>query len=198
MAAVLLLIPALLAACATENKSETVIVTTDEPEEVLVDESVDANALEKTEWAYREALEKLEKLNSQQETHVVYEELAEQERALAQRQLELEKQAREQYRRLQEQERMEEERYSVKRLQRLELQMTYLQSKIKEVSETLDKLRSKANGGNIALGPMALRGEYELIEQRLHLLNRMYMQRMEDFETLKMEQFTKEALADNG
>ena len=186
LAAAFLLIPALLAACTTENKSETVIVTAENDDGEL--EFTREDQLRQAEYRYQEAIEKF---NQTQESDVVQEELAEQEKALMRQ-----KMAYEQYLLVQEQERAHQEKYEGQKLQRLELQMAYLQLKIKEISETLDKLRLEAHG-NIAMGSLAQRSEYELIERRRQLLNNMYMQRMEDFETLKMEKFTEEALANS-
>ncbi len=192
LAALLLLIPALLAACATENTTtETVIVTAgpDDAEHVITRE----DQLRTAEQLYFEAVEKL---NQAQDGDVVLEELSEQERALALQKLESEHMAREQYRQLQERQRALEEEYSGQKLQRLELQMAYLQRKIKEVSENLDTLLKREAGGSLSLASTALRTEYELVQQRLQLLNTMYMRRMEQFETMKMDAFTEAALGE--
>ncbi len=142
LAAALLLIPALLAACATENKSETVIVTAENEEanEFIAQEE----QLREAEFRYREVLEEYMELEAPGD--VAQEELAEQERALARQKIELEKLAREQYLMVQAQEKALQEAYEGQKLKRLELQMTYLQGKIKEVAKQLDKLEQGANG----------------------------------------------------
>ena len=74
--------------------------------------------------------------------------------------------------------------------------MAYLQSKIKEVSENMDTLLREKAGGSLSIASSAVRTEYDMTQQRLQLLNSMYMRRMEKFETMKMDAFTEAALGE--
>ena len=156
LAALLLLIPALLAACATENTSSETVIVTSEPGD-----------------ATQQVIEQEERARQLAEELARHEELEQQQNQWAYRQTV---------------ERFAELNRS--KYKRLELQMAYLQRKIKEVSENLETLRQEANG-NFGL---VLRTEYEMTQERLQLLNAMYMQRMEEYETMKMDEFTEAAL----
>ena len=186
LAAALLLIPALLAACATENTtSETVIVTAENDEDALVEEIEELRAveeelaqqerelafaeqrlaIEEAERAYREAVERLNAVHERGQNERIHAELAEQlQRARA------------------EQVQMREQAFTQQEFKRLGVQMEYLQQEIKKISDALEKMKG---------------AEYEMTIQRYQLLNALYMERLEKYETLKMEQFTREALANS-
>ena len=157
LAALLLLIPALLAACATENTtSETVIVTAAPEEaqrETIVYEELDRQITD--ELTRREKLE-------QQENQWAFEEAVRET-------LEGKNQA---------------------KLVRLELQMAYLKDQIKKAADVVERLEQAEQEGK----PEVTRYEYMIVRRRVELLNGMYMERLEKFETMKMEQFTEAAL----
>ncbi|MFQ5570812.1 MAG: M56 family metallopeptidase [Rhodothermales bacterium] len=87
-----------------------------------------------------------------------------------------------------------ERKYSARELRALELQMAYLREEIKKTSKIMDDLPR----GIEDLQGQVTGSEYGLARQRLHLLNAMYSQRLERFETMKMEQFTQAALHEMG
>ena len=189
LAAALLLIPALLAACATENTtSETVIVTTEEAENGFVTEFEELRVIEETlarqeremtfqeqaalaeaERAYKEATERLNEVHESGPDRERSEGKHAYLRALAQfQEAQLHK------------DRLLQVQLTSREFKRLGLEMEYLQREIKKISKALEDM-----GG----------AEYDMTMQRAQLLNGMYMQRLEKYETLKMEQFTREALA---
>ncbi len=159
LAALLLLLPALLAACATENTSTETVIVTAAPEE-----------------APREV--------------IVYEELAQREEDMDLMERELALQAeRLQMKMVRERQRLLEET-SGKKLQRLELEMAYLKDQIKKAAGVAERMEQADREGKSEVTQY----EYMMVRRRVELLNGMYMQRMEQFETMKMEQFTEAAL----
>ena len=158
LAAALLLFPAVLAACATENTTEADTVVVRDAEE--------------------------------RAAQAIHEELAEE---LALREVALEQLRREQA--LHDAERAAKEVEELRRrrqqtsaatgdleFKRLTAQMEYLQKEIKKVSKAVEEMEGSP--------------EREMIYQRVQLLNAMYMQRLERYETIKMERFTEAALAE--
>ena len=160
LAALLLLIPALLAACATENTtSETVIVTgesEDVPQNVFEQEEMARQLAE--EMARREELERQQK--QQELTEAV--DLIKIHETL--------------------------EEINQGKLRRLELQMEYLRNEIRKTGGIIEGLES--DGASVKTGST----EYWLAYRRLELLNEMYMRRLEQFETMKLDEFTELAL----
>ena len=190
LAAVLLLIPALLAACATENTtSETVIVTAENADDALVEEIEELRAVEEALAQQEMELAAAEQRLAIEEAERAYQEAVEQLNTVHERGQVLENEQTERTyvelaKKLQEaqmhEDRLREAQFRSQEFRRLGVQMEYLQREIKKISETLEKMKG---------------AEYEMTYQRAQLLNAMYMQRLEKYETLKMEQFTKEALA---
>lgn len=172
LAALLLIGPALLAACATEtNTSETVVVTTDDERGEQAEQEVTRDRLTERERemaALREA-EEMIRQTEQQELEVKL--VQEREGAL-------------------------QGKYSTPKLQRLELQMAYLQGQIQEAASVMEKLERQEREPDEK--SEVTRSAYILARQRHELLNAMYMRRLEEFETMKMEQFTRDALAERG
>lgn len=229
LAAAVLLIPAVLTACATENSSsETVIVTSETalpPPPVRVEELEQQAAMERAEFEART----MQQRSLKQRLQVVQEKLAQEEanlaqllldnpelktqdtgvlrpykRRIAQLQVEFEKltqqyavEAQEREAMMREQERLQQavarererihaDQFNAQELKRLAVQMEYLQNEIQKLKRMLANTKE--------VEALKEQGSYELTEQRLHLLGAMYMQRMEEFERMKMEQFTRTAL----
>ncbi len=170
MAALLLLIPALLAACATENTTtETVIVT-----------AAPAEAQRET-IVYEELAQQItDELTRREERELQEDRLAlivDDRRALGETIEKLNIQV------------MVEEINQAK-LVWLELQMAYLKDQIKKAAGVVERLEQAEQEGK----PEVTRYEYMIVRRRVELLNGMYMDRLEKFETMKMEQFTEAAL----
>jgi len=165
LAALLLLIPALLAACATENTSTETVIVTAAPDESL-----------------REVIVHDELAQWEKEMYAVEAQLALQTARL-ERQLDM-KLVREKRRLLEEN--------SGKKLQRLELEMAYLKDQIKKAAGVAERLGLADREGKSEITEY----EYMMVRRRVELLNSMYMRRMEEFETMKMEQFTEAALGE--
>ncbi len=165
LAALLLLIPALLAACATENTtSETVIVTVGS-EDAEHQKFVHGEQLEMTQQ-FTDELIRREKLE-RQENRRAFDEAVEQMRI---------------------HETFEQMNQS--KLERLELQMAYLKDQIKKAAGAAERLEQADREGKSEV----TRYEYMMVRRRIELLNAMHMERLEKFETMKMEQFTEAAL----
>jgi beta-lactamase regulating signal transducer with metallopeptidase domain len=229
LAAVVLLIPAVLTACATENSSsETVIVTAEaapKGQPVLVEKLEQRAAAERAEFemqaiqqsALKQRLQVVQEKLVQEEANLAHlllenpelkaqdtDVLRSHKMRIAQLQMELEKltqqyahEAQEREAMMREQERLQQaaarererihaDQYNAQALKRLAVQMEYLQNEIKKLKRSLTDSKQQKE--------LIEQGSYELTEQRLHLLNAMYMQRMEEFEQMKMEQFTRTAL----
>ena len=173
LAALLLLIPALLAACATENTTtETVIVTAareEAPRETIVYEEQLELAQQITDELTRREEREL------QEDRLAL--IVDDRRALGETIEKLNIQV------------MVEEINQAK-LVWLELQMAYLKDQIKKAAGVVERLEQAEQEGK----PEVTRYEYMIVRRRVELLNGMYMDRLEKFETMKMEQFTEAAL----
>ena len=165
LAALLLLIPALLAACATENTTTETVIVTAAPEEAQRETIVYEEQLELAQQITDE-LTRREK-REQQEDRLAFDEAMERMNII---------------------ERFKEMNQA--KLVRLELQMTYLKDQIKKAAGAAERLEEAGREGKSEVAMY----EYPMAYRRLELLNAMYMERLEKFETMKMEQFTEAAL----
>lgn len=178
VAALVLLIPALLAACSANfSNSETVVhpeadaeVAFTAPELIELDgvpvDELEVRTREAAEWEARRAYDVA---MAQMEGKEVLAKLAAEEKALhAARSAHAEDQKAE--------------------LAKLSVQMEYLEKEIQKISEKariLEEARGSSDWSHL---------EYDLLMQRAGLLRGMYGQRLEQYETLKMELYTRDVI----
>jgi len=182
LAGLLLLIPALFIACATENTtSETVIVAAESADAVEEVELADA-----TEEAEHRFGVMVRQRSQEEELAQRRHELALRQQEMALHEMELRLKESVERQKMQELDRVHEQRFAAQELKRFAVQMEYLKEEIKKGKRALDDPAQRKE--------LVERGEFDLTTQRLQLLNALYMQRLEQYETMKMQQFTEEAL----
>ncbi len=181
---VLLILPVFLAACITKTNSETIRMN---PEEVsassssilehddvrttqdpaVVAREVLARRAEEHQAALRRAQERQEAL------------MREQAQVLRDQEAQLTELHRE----------MESQQSRKSQMVRLEMQVAYLQEEIEKATREIKAYQAAGVSEEI-------RTRIELTSQRVELLKHMYMQRLEEVETLKMDFFIREAMAE--
>lgn len=209
VAAIVLLIPALFAACsASFTNSETVAVGSDAPPapvaapeappppptvvelraqagEAVVRPDQETDVMIQARRAYEEALRQVERAAAQADQMAAQVDRERLQRELAELQA-VQGQAFAQQAKIKAQfgggDLTEE-------LNRLKVQMTYLEKELTKLGEQINAVEAKPHGERNQV-------EWALYRQRAELLQNMYRERLEAYETLKMEVYTEEVLGE--